>query len=151
MSKQPTQEIHSLLDEKFDKLSTEIAEAIKASYKAGRNDLVDWLLNGYDLVAKNDNPTFTETEERKRLSKTDVARLYAVINKKYLVDEQYFAQAFGTEANHGFKQAVYAARNNEIGDKSDLDRFKQIILSLFDLLPKNHQAEIIEELTPKKR
>ena len=132
-------------------LRNEIADGLRAAYKTGRNDLVDSLLNGYDLVAKYDSPTFTETKERPRLSKTDVARLYAAIERYYSVDMQNFAQAFGTEANPGFTVAVATARKNEIGDKSDLDRYNQIILSLFDLLPKNRQAEIIEELKPKKR
>ena len=133
-------------------LRNEIADGLRAAYKTGRNDLVDSLLNGYDLVAKNDHPTFTKTEKLPRLSKTDVARLYAAIVPHYSVNMSAFAQAFGTEANHAFRvAAAAAAKNDGIGDKSDLDKYIQIIVSLFDLLPKNRQDEIIKQLTSKKK
>jgi hypothetical protein len=132
-------------------LRNEIADGLRAAYKTGRNDLVDSLLNGYDLVAKNDHPTFIKTEKLPRLRKTDVARLYAAISKECSVNMSAFAQAFGTEANHGFRVAVAAAKDDGIGDKSHLERYNRIISLLFDLLPKNRQDEIIKELTSNKK
>lgn len=120
----------------------EVAKAIAQAYERGKDDVMNLLFDRYEWIAREEFHSAFSKENKPRLQKSEVARMFGAISLYYDVNAEIFAQAFGFEADGAFRNMASEARQSSPAQLTRMLGYKQVLISMFESLHENQQSEI---------